>query len=108
MTSVAGGFYDFLVADDKRADILIADVSGHGLAAALIAFMVKLAAAAAQIANASNPSDRLSAMNATLLSNIQRHFVTAAYVYVYLDAETGELNIPPPLIQRCWFFGATK
>jgi sigma-B regulation protein RsbU (phosphoserine phosphatase) len=89
MTSVAGDFYDFLLADDKQAGILIADVSGHGVPAALIASMVKLAAAA-QIANATSPSDLLNGINATLLGNTQKQFVTAAYVY--LDAEKGQLQ----------------
>ena len=89
MTSVAGDFYDFLLASDHLAAILIADVSGHGVPAALIASMVKLAATA-QIANASKPSELLNGMNATLLGNTQRQFVTAAYVY--LDAERGELK----------------
>ena len=89
MTSVAGDFYDFLLADDKRAGILIADVSGHGVPAALIASMVKLAATA-QIANATSPANLLNGMNATLLGNTQKQFVTAAYVY--LDAEKGELQ----------------
>ncbi len=31
MTSVAGDFYEFLLADDKQASILVADVSGHGV-----------------------------------------------------------------------------
>src|SRR5215471_11054327 len=44
MTSVAGDFYDFVLADASRAGLLIADVSGHGVPAALIASMVKLAA----------------------------------------------------------------
>jgi sigma-B regulation protein RsbU (phosphoserine phosphatase) len=30
MSSVAGDFYDFIVADDTQAGLLIADVSGHG------------------------------------------------------------------------------
>ncbi len=89
MTSVAGDFYDFLLADDKQVGILIADVSGHGVPAALIASMVKLAAAA-QVANARNPSALLNGMNAILLGNTQRQFVTAAYVYV--DTETAELK----------------
>ncbi len=89
MTSVAGDFYDFLLADDKQAGILIADVSGHGVPAALIASMVKLAAAA-QIANATRPSDFLNGINSILLGNTQKQFVTAAYVY--LDAEKGELQ----------------
>ena len=89
MTSVAGDFYDFLLADDKQAGILIADVSGHGVPAALIASMVKLAATA-QIANATSPSDLLNGINATLLGNTQKQFVTAAYVY--LDAAKRELQ----------------
>jgi phosphoserine phosphatase RsbU/P len=31
MTSVAGDFYDYIVADHQQAGILIADVSGHGV-----------------------------------------------------------------------------
>src|SRR5215472_11475659 len=41
MSSVAGDFYDFLVIDEKHLGILIADVSGHGLASALIASMLQ-------------------------------------------------------------------
>jgi hypothetical protein len=36
MTSVAGDFYDYIVADDYQAGLLIADVSGHGVPAALL------------------------------------------------------------------------
>lgn len=102
MTSVAGDFYDFLLADDQQAGLLIADVSGHGVPAALIASMVKLAAAA-QSANATRPSDLLSGMNATLCGNTQSQFVTAAYVY--LDARKRELSYsaaahPPMLLLR--------
>jgi phosphoserine phosphatase RsbU/P len=43
MTSVAGDFYDFIVVDEKHIGILVADVSGHGMPAALIASMLKIA-----------------------------------------------------------------
>ena len=43
MTSVAGDFYDFIVLDEKHIGILVADVSGHGMPAALIASMLKIA-----------------------------------------------------------------
>lgn len=102
MTSVAGDFYDFVLADDARAGLLIADVSGHGVPAALIASMVKLAATS-QRSQASDPAALLSGMNAALHGNTQSQFVTAAYVY--LDAQREELRYsaaghPPMLLLR--------
>ena len=102
MTSVAGDFYDFIVADEKQAGLLIADVSGHGVPAALIASMVKLAATS-QRENAEDPSALLTGMNAALFGNTQNQFVTAAYVH--LNSESGELRYsaaghPPMLLLR--------
>lgn len=89
MTSVAGDLYDFLVADDKQAGLLIADVSGHGVPAALIASMVKMAATS-QRANAADPAALLRGMNSALCGNTQGQYVTAAYVY--LDAQSKALR----------------
>lgn len=102
MTAVAGDFYDFLLANDTEVGILIADVSGHGVPAALIASMVKLAAAGQRM-NAHRPSDLLLGINETLLGNTQKQFVTAAYVY--LNAATQEFRYsaaghPPMLLLR--------
>ncbi len=102
MTAVAGDFYDFLVTDQQQAGLLIADVSGHGVPAALIASMVKLAAAS-QRANAADPATLLSGMNTVLHGNTQEQFVTAAYVY--LDAASATLRYsaaghPPMLLLR--------
>ncbi|MGP0099102.1 MAG: PP2C family protein-serine/threonine phosphatase [Terriglobales bacterium] len=102
MTSVAGDFYDYIIADDHQVGLLIADVSGHGVPAALIASMVKLAAAS-QRAVAADPCRFLSGMNSALLGNTQDQFVTAAYVH--LNSETGELRYsaaghPPLLLVR--------
>ena len=102
MTSVAGDFYDYVVADDGHAGLLIADVSGHGVPAALIASMVKLAAAS-QRGTASDPSRFLLGMNAALYGNTQNQFITAAYVY--LDSRSRELRYsaaghPPMLLLR--------
>jgi phosphoserine phosphatase RsbU/P len=102
MTSVAGDFYDFFSPSDHEAGILIADVSGHGVPAALIASMVKLAATA-QHANAAHPSELLLGMNSVLCGNTQSQFVTAAYVYV--NSTSQELRYsaaahPPMLLLR--------
>jgi phosphoserine phosphatase RsbU/P len=102
MTSVAGDFYDFLLTDPQQAGLLIADVSGHGVPAALIASMVKLAATS-QRANAADPAMLLSGMNTVLHGNTQEQFVTAAYAY--LDAASATLRYsaaahPPMLLLR--------
>jgi sigma-B regulation protein RsbU (phosphoserine phosphatase) len=102
MTSVAGDFYDFLLGNDQQAGLLIADVSGHGVPAALIASMVKMAATS-QRALVADPAGLLSGMNAALCGNTQQQFITAAYVH--LDSQTGELRYsaaghPPMLVLR--------
>ena len=102
MTSVAGDLYDYVIAEDSRAGLLIADVSGHGVPAALIASMVKLAATSQRF-QASDPASVLLGMNSALHGNTQSQFVTAAYVY--LDAHANELRYsaaghPPMLLLR--------
>ena len=102
MTAVAGDLYDYIIADDHQVGLLIADVSGHGVPAALIAAMVKLAAAS-QRAVAAKPCKFLTGMNSALLGNTQNQFVTAAYAH--LNSESGELRYsaaahPPLLLLR--------
>lgn len=87
MTSVAGDLYDFLVADDHHAGLLIADVSGHGVPAALIASMVKMAATS-QRSLVADPASLLAGMNSALCGNTQGQYVTAAYAYLDADAST--------------------
>jgi len=102
MTSVAGDFYDFIVADDRQAGLLIADVSGHGVPAALIASMVKVAATS-QRANAADPARLLAGMNAVLFGNTQNQFVTAAYVHLDSTSRTLQYSAaghPPMLLLR--------
>ena len=86
MSAVAGDFYDFLLLDDKRVGILIADVTGHGVPAALIASMLK-GAFAGQTANATDPAKVLTSLNHALCGKFESHFVTAAYVFIDLDAK---------------------
>src|ERR1700751_4688678 len=87
MASVAGDFYDFIAVDNKHIGILVADVSGHGMPAALIASMLKIALAA-QAANAADPAKVLLGLNQTLCGKFQHHFVTAAYLFVDMEKRT--------------------
>jgi phosphoserine phosphatase RsbU/P len=77
-SSVAGDFYDFLVKDGALG-VLIADVSGHGVPAALSASMVKVAVRS-QLERAGDPAAVLRGMNAILCGNLQGQFVSAAYL----------------------------
>jgi sigma-B regulation protein RsbU (phosphoserine phosphatase) len=101
MSGVAGDFYDFLVIDEKRIGILIADVSGHGMPAALIASMLKIAFAA-QTAHAGDPAEVLAGLNQALCGKFQGHYVTAAYALI--DTEKRALTYAgaghPPLLLR--------
>jgi phosphoserine phosphatase RsbU/P len=84
MSAVAGDFYDFLWVDEKRVGILVADVTGHGVPAALIASMLKVAFAS-QAAHAHDPVRVLTGLNAALCGKFEEHFVTAAYLFVDLE-----------------------
>lgn len=84
MSAVAGDFYDFLCVDEKRVGILVADVTGHGVPAALIASMLKVAFAG-QATHAHDPARVLAGLNAALCGKFEEHFVTAAYLFVDLE-----------------------
>ena len=63
MSAVAGDFYDFILVDERRVGLLIADVTGHGVPAALIASMLKVAFAA-QSTHADDPARVLDSLRA--------------------------------------------
>jgi phosphoserine phosphatase RsbU/P len=109
MSAVAGDFYDFIIVDEQHVGILIADVSGHGLPAALIASMLQVSLAA-QFAHASEPGRVLGGLNHAPCGKFTRHFVTAAYVFV--DMEKNSMSYAgaghPPLLVRHGSTGSTS
>jgi serine phosphatase RsbU (regulator of sigma subunit) len=102
MTSVAGDFYDFIVVDEKHLGILVADVSGHGLPAALIASMLK-AAFSAESPHALDPARVLAGLNQSMCGKFKGHFATAAYVFVDMEKKSmcyAGAGHPPLLLWR--------
>ena len=101
MTAVAGDFYEFLPVDQHRAGFLIADVSGHGVPAALIASMIKVAAQSVT-AWANDPAEVLRRLGTILSGQLRGQFVSAAYLWV--DTESCQARYSaaghPPLL--CW------
>lgn len=101
MTAVAGDFYEFLPVDECRAGFFIADVSGHGVPAALIASMIKVAVQTVA-ASADRPDEVLRQLGEILHRQLRGQFVSAAYLW--MDTETCNARYSaaghPPLL--CW------
>jgi phosphoserine phosphatase RsbU/P len=99
MSAVAGDFYDFLCIDEKHVGILVADVTGHGVPAALIASMLKVVFAG-QAAHAHDPARVLTGLNRALCGKFEEHFVTAAYLFVDLEKSSLHYSAAghPPLM----------
>jgi sigma-B regulation protein RsbU (phosphoserine phosphatase) len=89
MTEVAGDLYDYRAMGESRLGILVADVSGHGVSAALIASMVKVAFQA-QADHLEEPARVLEGMNRILGDQLGSQYVTAGYAF--LDTEAGQLR----------------
>lgn len=86
--SLSGDYFDYLRIDDDHAGIVIADVSGKGVAAALIMAMCR-GAVRSHAHGQLSPSAVLKAVNRQLYPDMKEDmFISMAYVI--LDRRTGE------------------
>jgi len=102
MTAVAGDFYEFIPVDEHRAGVLVADVSGHGVPAALIAAMMKMAVQSV-VPCVASPGDVLQGLNRMLSGQAPDQFMTAAYLYIDTEnykARYSAAGHPPLLLVR--------
>jgi len=81
MEGVAGDFYDFHVLENNCVGVLVADVSGHGIPAAMISTMVKVTFSQ-QSSIGADASKVLNEMNRLLAGKMEDQFLTAMYLYV--------------------------
>ena len=100
MTAVAGDFYEFISVDQHRIGFLIADVSGHGVPAALISAMIKVAMQSL-VSFAHDPPEVLRRLNGILFGQLQDQFVTAAYLWLDTEIHQGLYSAAghPPLLR---------
>jgi len=99
MTAVAGDFYEFVRLDDNRMGVLVADVTGHGVPAALIAAMIKVAMQS--VTNcADNPGRVLGELNRILSPQIGAQLVSAAYLVLDPELRMAKYSAAghPPLL----------
>jgi phosphoserine phosphatase RsbU/P len=102
MSAVAGDFYDIQIKDKNGVGILIADVSGHGVGAALISSMLKIAYAS-QAQHIADCARVLKEINKILQGKIEDSFVTACSLFI--DLEQGVIRYsnaghPPPILWK--------
>jgi sigma-B regulation protein RsbU (phosphoserine phosphatase) len=99
MNAVAGDFYDFIEIGEQQLGVLVADVSGHGIPAALLASMVKVAFGA-QHERADRPAAVMTGMNEALCGRLAGQYVTAAYLFI--DTRAGLIRYAaaghPPML----------
>jgi len=77
--TIGGDIYDFY--NNECFHLLIADVTGHGVPAALYASMVKIAHTVA-LRDHTLPDEILGSMHDTLRDQLGQHFVTAGYLRI--------------------------
>lgn len=102
MSAVAGDLYEILPLSGGRIVVVVADVSGHGVPAALIASMLKVAVAA-ETDRYDRPGDILTGINRTLIGKFERAYVTACCVVVDPPGQSlayATAGHPPPLLRR--------
>jgi sigma-B regulation protein RsbU (phosphoserine phosphatase) len=102
MTEVAGDLFDFVVTRSGRLGVLVADVSGHGVPAAIIASMVKIGLAT-QRDQVDDPGAVLAQLNRALYGQFELAYVTATFLL--LDPSSRQLSYasaghPPTLLVR--------
>ena len=85
---IGGDYFDYVPLDDGRLALVVADVSGKGLAAALIMATFR-ASLRAELRRASDVEEVIQAVDRLLLESIdQARYVTA--VFGVLDPRSGE------------------
>ena len=102
MSSVGGDFYQFVQVDDHRIGFLVADVSGHGVPAALIASMIKTAIHSLD-GCIHEPAEVLRRLGAILSADLRGQFVSAAYLWIDTETRNAAYSAaghPPLLLWR--------
>lgn len=101
METVGGDFYDFRT-NETNLGFIMADVSGHGVPAALVVSTVKTAFWFQDI-NIALPSALLKSMNDILRDKTGDEFVTACYAHIDMNNEiliTGNAGHSPLIVFR--------
>ncbi len=101
---VGGDYYDFLPRSHASLDMVIADVSGHNVSAAIIMAETR-AHIHARLKNIQNPAAMLSALNDCLYDDLTRSELFITMFYLNFDSDRKRLSFSnaghnPPVVWR--------
>lgn len=102
MSAVAGDLYDFPPALPNCLAVFVADVMGHGVPAALVASMVKVAVSRT-CEHDHEPGAIIAGLNSILCAEARQQYATAVYLYLDPVSGVGRYSAaahPPPLLWR--------
>lgn len=88
---VGGDYYDFFRRDEHTVDLLIADVSGHSVGAALVMSEVRTLLRA-QVNAANSSSSILQSLNSQLYDDLTRAELFITMFYAKYNSTTGRLS----------------
>jgi sigma-B regulation protein RsbU (phosphoserine phosphatase) len=100
MTAVGGDFYEFVQVDRHRIGFLVADVSGHGVPAALISTMLKVAMQSVTSCS-DRPAEVLRGLNRVLSGQLRGQLISAAYLWIDTELKKAWYSSAghPPLLR---------
>jgi len=82
---IGGDFLDIIPLGKNKYGLLIADVSGHGVASALISSMLKMAFYSQEKHILEHPDKTLDRLNNILIENLDSDFITSIYGIIDLN-----------------------
>lgn len=87
---VGGDYYDFIIREDHRCDMVIADVSGHNIGSALIMAETRTFIHS-RIYSIEKPAEMLHALNAYFLKDLDRSDLFVTMFYLQYNLMTRQL-----------------
>ncbi|MCR9143136.1 MAG: SpoIIE family protein phosphatase [bacterium] len=100
MAEVSGDFYDYFTLGSNKLGIMVCDVSGHGVPAALISAIAKLSF---KSHNLDSPAEVFNAVNLDLLNYVKKEgYLTCFYMIINSENEIvySVGAAPPPMLLR--------
>ena len=106
MTGLAGDFYEIISISDSKMGILICDVMGHGVRAALVVSMIR-GLIDKELEEAESPENFIFGLNEGLTKILSKTNITmfATALYIVIDVENGTIQFcsaghPLPIIKK--------